>query len=92
MRVFSGQFLLKNICSAIFTPLDDDTDNDDELKERCYKSFHVFAEWCENKGFAGIRYPSTRMKLIGERGTNIVLFDANSAVADESTFRICRNT
>lgn len=92
VRVFSGQFLLKNICSAIFTPLDDDTDNDDELKERCYKSFHVFAEWCENKGFAGIRYPSTRMKLIGERGTNIVLFDADSAVADESTFRICRNT
>lgn len=92
VRVFSGQFLLKNICSAIFTPLDDDTDNDDELKERCYKSFHVFAEWCENKGFAGIRYPSTRMKLLGERGTNIVLFDANSAVADESTFRICRNT
>ena len=26
------------------------------------------------------------------RGSNIVLFDANSAIADESTFRICRNT
>lgn len=90
-QVFCGQLIFKTICSAIFTPLDDDADNDDELKERCYKSFHVFAEWCENKGFAGIRYPSTRMTLIGERGTNIVLFDADSAVADESTFRICRN-
>lgn len=70
----------------------DDTDSNAALKERCYKSFHVFAEWCENKGFVGIRYPSTRMKLINKGGSNIVLFDDDSDVADESTFRICRNT
>lgn len=91
-QIFCGQHLLKQICTAIFTPLDDDSDSDDELKERCYKSFHLFAEWCEGKDIAGIRYPSTRMKLIHERGTNIVLFNADSAVADESTFRIIRNT
>lgn len=91
-QVFCGQLIFKHICAAIFIPLDDDSDSDDALKERCYKSFHVFAEWCENKGFAGIRYPSTRMKLIDQRGSNIVLFDADSVIADESTFRICRNT
>ena len=47
------------------------------LKEKCYKSFHLLAEWCEGKGISGIRYPSTRMKLINERGSNLVLFDAD---------------
>ena len=61
-------------------------------EEQLFLLRYVFAEWCENKGFAGIRYPSTRMKLIDHRGSNIVLFDADSAIADESTFRICRNT
>ena len=31
------------------------------------------------------------MKLINEKGSNLVLFDADAAVADESSFRICRN-
>lgn len=89
--IFCGKMLFKQICSAIFVPLDDKEDNDYTTKERCYKSFHLFSEWCENKGISGIRYPSTRMKLIKEKGSNLVLFDADAAVADESSFRICRN-
>ncbi len=89
--IFCGRMLFKQICSAIFVPLDDEEDNDYTTKERCYKSFHLFSEWCESKGISGIRYPSTRMKLINEKGSNLVLFDADAAVADESSFRICRN-
>ena len=60
------------------------------LKEKCYKSFHLLAEWCEGKGISGIRYPSTRMNLINERGPNLVLFDADSAKANETSFRVRR--
>ena len=38
--IYCGRLFLKQICSAIFTPLDSKEDTDDMLKEKCYKSFH----------------------------------------------------
>jgi hypothetical protein len=84
--VFAGKILLKEISEAIFVPLDDAEDNDKNEKDKCYKAFHVLAEYFESKGFAGITYPSTRMKLIGKSGSNLVLFNADSAEAVEGTF------
>jgi hypothetical protein len=84
--VFAGKILLKEISEAIFVPLDDAEDNDKKEKDKCYKAFHVLAEYFESKGFAGITYPSTRMKLIGKSGSNLVLFNADSAEAVEGTF------
>lgn len=55
---------------SIFTPLDDNSDPQVE-----YKLFHILAEEVEKLGYDGILYPSTRMKLIGKKGTNLVLFD-----------------
>ena len=88
--IFAGKFLFKEICDVIFTPLSNDEDLDPILKERAYKSFHLFAEWCEDKGIAGIRYPSTRMKRIGKHGSNLVIFDADSAEPDEASFHVLR--
>lgn len=85
VKIFTGQLLLKEIGDVIFVPLDMDEDTDDEKKDRCYKSFHMLAEYFEDKGYAGIAYPSTRMKLQRKSGENLVLFDANSAEAREET-------
>lgn len=85
--IFAGRLLLKEICDAIFVPLDEKEDNDPTEKDKCYKAFHILAEFFESKGFAGICYPSTRMKLIGRVGKNLVLFNADSAEAVEDTFR-----
>lgn len=83
----AGKLLIKEICDAIFVPLDEIEDNDNNEKDKCYKSFHILAEYFESKGYAGICYPSTRMKLIGKRGSNLVLFDADSAEPLLETFR-----
>lgn len=85
-NAFVGKLLLKEICDAIFVPLDEKEDNDKDEKDKCYKSFHILAEYLEKRGYQGISYPSTRMKLIGKKGRNLVLFDADSAEADEDTF------
>ena len=85
--LFIGQLLLKEICDRIFVPLDSDEDTDSTKKDCCYKSFHMLAEYFEKKGYAGIAYPSTRMKLNGSTGSNLVIFDADSAQANESTMR-----
>ena len=90
-NAFAGKLLLKEICDAIFIPLDKTDDNDNAEKEKCYKSFHILATYFENKGCAGICYPSTRMKLIGKQGSNLVLFDADSAEPILNTFQhICK--
>ena len=86
--IFAGRVLLKEIVEVIFVPLDSNEDTDNDKKEKCYKSFHLLAEYFENKGFDGICYPSTRMKLLGKHGRNLVLFNADSAEANETTFRI----
>lgn len=85
-NAFIGKLLLKEICDAIFVPLDENEDNDKDEKDKCYKSFHILAEYLENRGYQGISYPSTRMKLIGKKGRNLVLFNADSAEAVEGTF------
>lgn len=85
-NAFVGKLLLKEICDAIFVPLDENEDNDKDEKDKCYKSFHILAEYLEKRGYQGISYPSTRMKLIGKKGRNLVLFNADSAEAVEGTF------
>lgn len=87
VKIFTGQLLLKEIGDVIFVPLDSDEDCDAEKKDRCYKSFHILAKYFEDKGYAGIAFPSTRMKLKGKSGENIVLFDADSAEAKEETMK-----
>lgn len=86
-NAFVGKLFIKEICDAIFVPLDEAEDNDNNEKDKCYKSFHILAEYFENRGYAGICYPSTRMKLIGKKGTNLVLFDADSAEPLIETFQ-----
>ncbi len=75
----AGRLFLKELCAAIFIPLDESEDNDAEKKDKCYKSFHAMATFLERKGIVGIAYSSTRMKLIGKHGTCLVLFNPNSA-------------
>jgi hypothetical protein len=87
---FCGKLLLKEICDAIFVPLDSDEDNDAELKDQCYKSFHILAEYFENKGIAGIVFPSTRMRLLNKTGSNLVLFSVDDAFPDVGTYRIVK--
>lgn len=87
---FAGKYLLSALCSAIFVPLDDDEDNDIIKKERCYKSFHILAEYFEKKEYGGIIYPSTRMKKYGKHGTNVVLFKADSVKAEENSMIIVK--
>jgi len=84
---FVGKLFLKELCDAIFVPLDETEDNDTDEKDKCYKSFHILAEYFENKGYAGICYPSTRMKLINKQGTNLVLFNDSNAEPLLNTFR-----
>lgn len=87
---FAGKYLLSALCSAIFVPLDDDEDNDIIKKERCYKSFHILAEYFEKKEYGGIIYPSTRMRKYGKHGTNVVLFKADSVKAEENSMIIVK--
>jgi hypothetical protein len=77
--ILCGKLFLKELCDAIFVPLDTNEDRDSKLKDKCYKSFHIMAEYIEQRGIAGIIYPSTRMKLIKEKGTNLVLFNVDDA-------------
>jgi hypothetical protein len=88
LNVIIGKMFLKEMCEVIFVPLDKIQDTDNIERDKCYKAFHILAEYLENRGFAGICYPSTRMKLIGKQGTNMVLFDAESAEPILDTFRI----
>ena len=61
------------------------------LRKNAINPFILLAEWSVKvKGISGIRYPSTRMKLINERGSNLVLFDADSAKANGTSFRVRR--
>ena len=85
---FCGKLLLKEICDAIFTPLDHNEDNDSVLKDQCYKSFHILAEYFEKKNIAGIVFPSTRMRLLNQTGSNLVLFSVGDAAPNIDTYRI----
>ena len=87
VKIFCGRLLLKEIGDAIFVPLDSSEDIDAAKKDICYKSFHVLANYFEEKGYAGIAFPSTRMRLKGKHGENLVLFDANCSHAKEETMR-----
>lgn len=86
-NAFVGKLLLKEICDAIFAPLDENEDNDNDEKDKCYKAYHILAEYFENRGYGGICYPSTRMKLIKKQGSNLVLFNADSATPIQESFR-----
>jgi hypothetical protein len=86
-NLYVGRKLLSTICRVIFIPLDKDEDNSPDLKDRCYKSFHVLAQFLEDNGFAGVVFPSTRMMLRGERGVNVVLFDPEDVEPIHTTLR-----
>lgn len=85
---YTGLLFLKYLCDVIFKPLDKDQDSDPLLKDSCYKSFHLVAEHFENKGYSRIVYPSTRMNLLGKKGRNVVLFNANDAEVEDGSLRI----
>ncbi len=85
--ILCGKILLKELCEAIFIPLDKTEDADIILKDKCYKSFHILAEYLESRNIGGIYYPSTRMKLIGLNGSNLVLFNVDNAKPDVSSFK-----
>ena len=84
---YLAQIFFKYLCDVIFVPLDKNQDSDKDLKDKCYKAFHILALYLEQKGINGIIYPSTRMKLLKKSGTNIVLFDVDDVIHDESSLR-----
>lgn len=86
-NIYVGRKLLSTICRVIFIPLDKDEDNTPDLKDRCYKSFHVLAQFLEDNNFAGVIFPSTRMMLKGEKGVNVVLFDPEDVEPVQGTLR-----
>ncbi len=89
---YLAQTFFKYLCEVIFIPLDDDEDNNKVKKDRCYKAFHTLALYLEQKGIAGIVYPSTRMKKRKESGTNIVLFNVDDVIPDEKSLRVIENS
>lgn len=88
VSVFCGQVLLKELCDAIFVPLDIDEDTNPDLKNKCYKSFHILAEYIEKRNIAGIIYPSTRTKLKSVHGQNVVLFDVMDVQPIQNSIRV----
>ena len=89
---YIAQTFFKYLCEVIFVPLDDDEDNNKVKKDRCYKAFHILALYLEQKGIAGIVYPSTRMKKRKKSGTNIVLFNVDDVIPDEKSLRVIENS
>lgn len=79
---------LKMICDNIYVPLDEAEDSDPKKKERCYGSFHVLAKYLEERGYAGIIYPSTRATLIKQLGKNIVLFNYQDVTYKHSSLKV----
>ena len=90
ITVFTAKLLLKYISDSIFIPLSDEEDMDKDLKEKCYKSFHILASYFEKQGIAGIKYPSTRQRKNGKYGSNLVLFDAECVFPDVKTMTVIR--
>lgn len=86
-NIYIGRKLLSTICRVIFIPLDKDEDCDSDLKDKCYKSFHILAQYLEENNIDGVVYPSTRMMLKGKAGINVVLFDPEDAEPIQSTLR-----
>ena len=74
-------------CRVVFVPLDKDEDSSPDLKDKCYKSFHVLAQFLEDNNFSGVIFPSTRMMLKGEKGINVVLFEPEDVAPVQATLR-----
>lgn len=74
--------ILKLVCSCIYKKVNEKNEAD---LEKAYKSFHILAEYLENKGITGIIYPCTRTtKVVGK---NVVLFDIKDAEPIEGTIK-----
>lgn len=73
---------LKMVCNTIYKKVDE---NDNEGKNKAYKSFHILASYLETKGITGILYPCTRTRKIV--GKNIVLFSRYDAIPIEGSIR-----
>lgn len=76
-RKLAKEFLYY-IVTEVFIPLDKYEDTEEELKTRAYASFHKLADWLETK-YDGVIYPSTRMKMMGNKGECCVLFKHEKA-------------
>lgn len=73
---------LKMVCNCIYKKVDE---NDENEKEKAYKSFHALALYLEQKGVTGIIYPCTRTNKI--KGENLVLFNKYDAEPIENSIR-----
>ena len=78
---YSKQYL-KMVCNCIYKKVDE---ADEDKKEIAYKSFHLLAQYLEEKGVTGIIYPCTRTKEV--IGKNLVLFNKYDAEPIESSIR-----
>ena len=88
VRIYCGKLFFKELCDAIFIPIDDDQVAVDSLyKEKCYTSFHLLAEYLESKRIKGVLFPSTRMMLLGKSGTNLVLFNPDDVAPIDTSLR-----
>ena len=81
-------YFLKEFCDNVIVPMDDATDFSAEHGDKCRGAYRVLVDFLEEKGISGIVYPSTRMALIGEPGTNLVLFKASDVVPVAGSLRV----
>jgi len=86
-QIFVASLFLKNLTETIVVPIDDDKVKSVADLDTYYHSFHKLTELLEGYGLSGIMYPSTRMNLINQSGTNLVLFNVDDAVPDSSSIR-----
>ena len=87
-KVQGGQYFLKQLYDAVIAPMDDVEGFNPKHIEKCRRSYGILTDFLEKNGCAGICYPSTRMDLIGEPGSNIVLFNAADVVPVAGSLRV----
>lgn len=76
--------LLGNICDSVFYAVD--KSDDPELE--AYVPFRKFSKYLIHLGYDGVAYRSTRMELIGLKGTNLVLFNPDDAEPVKGTMKV----
>ncbi|MBI6111428.1 RES domain-containing protein [Clostridium perfringens] len=81
---FIGTTLIYDIVKAIFLPVY----KEKNPKLEAYIPFRLFAEYLIDKGYDGLIYKSTRMDVIGEKGENVVLFNAEDATYIERSMEL----
>jgi len=85
MKLVAKEYL-NYLVKEIFIPLDQEEDTDVLLKQKEYGSFHELALALETK-YNGIIYPSTRMKLVGDKGECCVIFNHSNITPVRNTLK-----